>query len=275
VEKLWPALDLSGGQPDLMLAGADECAPSAVEDRLDGLRLFFTAPAARDAAIERLREQGWRADALEVSDENWAERSQADLKPVTVGRLTVSPRPEPGSPRPGHITIPPSTAFGTGHHATTRLCLAALQQVAIAGRRVLDVGTGSGLLAIAAARLGAADVLGIDNDPDAVQTARGNLALNGGVPRVRIELADLRSRGDGETPPSPHDVVVANLTAALLVAAARDLSSAVCPGGRLVLSGLLTAERDEVVAALAPAIAIWEDEEDGWAVVVLEPLGRP
>jgi ribosomal protein L11 methyltransferase len=148
--------------------------------------------------------------------------------------------------------------FGTGHHATTRLCLAALQAIDVDARDVVDVGTGSGVLAIAAVRLGAARALGIDYDGDAVQSARENLTVNGGPANVRFETIDLHA---SSLPPA--DIVTANLTGALLLRSAERLVSAVRHDGMLILSGILAHERDAVVATFALPI-VWEREEDGW-----------
>src|SRR5262245_19309894 len=155
--------------------------------------------------------------------------------------------------------------FGTGHHATTRLCLAALQDIDLSGAFVLDAGTGSGVLAIAAARLGARRALGIDFDPDAIQSARENLDLNPEAGGVEFEVADLAAR---DLPRA--DVVTANLTGALLVRSAAALLDAVRPGGRLVLSGILADERDEVVHAFAPAGIVRIREEDGWVGLAMK-----
>jgi ribosomal protein L11 methyltransferase len=155
--------------------------------------------------------------------------------------------------------------FGTGHHATTRLCLAALQAVDVSGREVLDVGTGSGVLAIAADRLGAARAVGLDYDADAIQSARENLALNPDAGRVTFELVDLTASA---LPPA--DIVTANLTGALLVRAAAALAAAVRPGGTLILSGLLAHERDEVRRAFEELAVIWEREEDGWVGITVK-----
>ena len=165
--------------------------------------------------------------------------------------------------------------FGTGHHATTRLCLAALQTIDLSHQTVLDVGTGSGVLAIAAGRLGAARALGIDHDPDAVQAARENLALNPTARDVSFADADLR------TIPLPRaGVVTANLTGALLIETATDLVGAVDTGGTLIVSGLMAGERDEVVRALTGpqkaghevprARIVWECEEDGWVGMAIK-----
>jgi len=149
--------------------------------------------------------------------------------------------------------------FGTGHHATTRLCLEALQHVNVGGKRVLDVGTGSGILAIASSRLGAIDAAGIDVDADAIQAARENLTLNPDALRVRFEVIDLAG-----APLPTADVVVANLTGALLVRQSAALRAAVAANGVLIVSGLQTDERDAVIGALKPAVVIWEREEDSW-----------
>jgi len=310
--KAYPALEIRAADPDRLYAAIDDFSPTAVEERTDSIRVFFSTASVRDNAHSALAPE-FHVAAIEVPDEDWARRSQADLQPVTVGRLTISPRvaasaepqapagehltaspeplapagehltasPQPPAPGPDVIVITPSMGFGTGHHATTRLCLAALQTLDLSRLSLLDVGTGSGVLAIAADRLGAARALGIDHDPDAVQAARENLALNPTTRDVSFAVADLRT-----TPLPRAGVVTANLTGALLIETANDLLGAVDAGGTLIVSGLLAAERDEVVRAMTgPASAfagsrlrpdekgghdgphariVWEREEDGW-----------
>jgi len=153
--------------------------------------------------------------------------------------------------------------FGTGHHATTQLCLEALQSIDLTGAQILDVGTGSGVLAIAAVRLGAARALGIDVDEDAITAARENLTLNPDVAdRVRFDVADVASAFAGLT--IKPTVVTANLTGALLVRTARTLMDAVDSGSILILSGLQPHERDEVRGAFAGTSTTWERTVEGW-----------
>src|SRR5882672_5140869 len=140
--------------------------------------------------------------------------------------------------------------FGTGHHATTRLCLAALQQIDLQNRRVIDIGTGSGVLAIAASRLGAATVVAIDDDPDAITAARDNLTLNPDA-RVTIEVSDVRIPDPGSQIADHFDVVVANLTGGLLIAAAARLKLLAGRSGRLVISGFMDDEERDVLRAFA------------------------
>jgi ribosomal protein L11 methyltransferase len=275
--KTYPAVDVQSAAPDLILALADDFGPIAVEECGASLRIFFPTTAARDAAVMALAATA-PATAVEVSDDDWARRSQEGLHPVTVGRIRIVPNPESHSdpesranpesliPNPVTITIAPSMGFGTGHHATTRLCLAALQELDLTDAFVLDVGTGSGVLAIAADRLGARGALGIDLDPDAIQSARENLELNLDVRHVDFEVADVAV---AELPQA--DVVTANLTGALLIRSAGALLGAVRRGGTLIVSGLLAHERDDVVEALAPATIIWEQEEDGWVGLMVRP----
>ena len=163
--------------------------------------------------------------------------------------------------------------FGTGHHATTRLCLLALQHEDLAGKTVLDVGTGSGILAIAAARLNAARSVGIDNDPDAVQAARENFALNPEATGVMFDVTELREVRTTKVrlkPDTPYDVVIANLTGALLAHEAHRILGAVRSGGRIIVSGLLAGERDQVVAAFEPAALVAEAREDEWVAVTFQ-----
>jgi ribosomal protein L11 methyltransferase len=157
--------------------------------------------------------------------------------------------------------------FGTGHHQTTRLCLAALQDLELEARTVLDIGTGSGVLAIAAIALGAARAIGIDTDADALQAADENVVLNGMSERVRLRVADFR------TPAFPDlgDIVTANLTGPMLATSAQELIACTVPGGTLVLSGFVVAERDIVLGAFAEATRFArESAEDEWAAAVLE-----
>jgi ribosomal protein L11 methyltransferase len=278
--KRWPAIEVQTGSSDLVLALIDDFGPTAIEDNGEHvehgehgarLRIFFATADARDAALRAVAPIA-PAHAIEVPDEDWARRSQEGLQPVTVGRLTIFPHlaprtPNPKSliPNPLSLVILPSMGFGTGHHATTRLCLAALQAMDLTNAVMLDVGTGSGVLAIAADRFGARRAVGIDNDADAIHAARENLTLNPDARNVEFECADVTTY----TLPQA-DVVTANLTGALLVRAAAALLSAVRSGGTLILSGLLADERDEVVGAFAPAIVTWEREEEGWVGVMMK-----
>jgi ribosomal protein L11 methyltransferase len=265
----WPAIDVNP-VPDLFEAALTDYDASAVEERAaGGWRIFFGSAAERDRAASALRAgfPGLTITIVDVPDENWAARSQAALRSVTVGGVVVAPPWDvPAGGSAGDlltIVIQPSMGFGTGHHATTRLCLAALQRLDLRGRSVLDVGTGSGVLAIAASLLGAGRVLGIDDDADAIASARESLELN---PRARVTLAvgDLRSADLARA-----DVVVANLTGALLVMTAELLRQLVMPGGRLVLSGLMADEEAAVRGAFPSCTVEHRAQEDEWLCLTL------
>ena len=267
--KRYAAIDVRTDTPDLLLAIVDDFGPTAVEERGASVRVFFSTAGDRDAA-QRTLAPSFDVTAVDVDDEDWARRSQENLQPITVGRITLFPNPQsiaiairnPQSTihNPIDILIVPSMGFGTGHHVTTRLCLAALQTLDLEERTVLDVGTGSGVLAIAADRLGAARAIGIDCDEDAIRSARENLALNPDARRVTFDTVDLAARAL----PSA-DVVTANLTGALLLRSAPALLAAARPGGTLILSGIQSHERDEVRRAFAATTAVcWERDEDGW-----------
>jgi ribosomal protein L11 methyltransferase len=218
----------------------DDCGASALDEDGGTVSLYFDAPATRDAAFTWLTVRGWSADATlvveDVPDEGWAARSQADLRAVRVGGLLVAPPWDVPPPEQRDnlivIEVEPSTGFGTGHHQSTRLCLRALQDIDLDGVRVLDVGTGSGVLAVAAWRLGAAESIGIDNDPDAIDAAEDTLARNGAGGQLHVQLAGL-----DDPALRPADVVCANLTGTLLRRQGARVQALVAPGGRAVLSG--------------------------------------
>jgi ribosomal protein L11 methyltransferase len=271
----WPALDVSlparfqSNLIDLILAALDDHSPSA----LDGpsapeasIRAYFIDESRRNDAIDALTafaSHGVIVRAVAVPDEGWAERSQSALRPISVGRITVAPPWHHVQELNGQIaiTINPSMGFGTGHHPTTRLCLHALQQVDLDDRRVLDIGTGSGILAIAAARLGASQVVGLDCDPDAVQSAEENVVSNGLVEQVQIRLGDFR-----DLPLlASADLVTANLTGAMLSVHADRLLSCAASSERLIVSGFTARETAGILAAFGhAAVLIDQVSEDEW-----------
>jgi ribosomal protein L11 methyltransferase len=158
------------------------------------------------------------------------------------------------------VIVYPSTGFGTGHHQTTRLCLGLLQKVDVVGRRAVDLGTGSGVLALAAWRLGAADIEALDYDEDAIANARENLRLNRADKAITLRQADVRV-----DPVAPGDVVTANLTGAMLITEAPVLSALVRPGGTLIVSGFVAVEVDAVQATFTPTLTpVDEAAENEW-----------
>jgi ribosomal protein L11 methyltransferase len=185
-----------------------------------------------------------------VRESDWAEAWKAHFPVLRVGRrLVIRPTWLRHEPQPDDVVLDldPGMAFGTGLHPTTRLCLAATESVAdrggLDGASVLDVGCGSGILAIAAAKLGAADVLGVDTDPIAIEATIANAAANGLTDRIDARLGSLPT-GDG-----PRDVILANLIAGVLIDLAPVLYREVRVRGTLVASGIFVDREDDVRAA--------------------------
>jgi ribosomal protein L11 methyltransferase len=277
----YPALEIQFPTPadpslhDRLYALLDDFEPVAIHEDEPGeyWRVFFRSPERRDAAsasIANTLPAGLiRASSIDVPDEDWARRSQENLKAIEAGGLIIAPPWDvPTQHRetdPLVIIIEPSTGFGTGHHATTRLCLLVMQQLELRGARVLDIGTGSGVLALAAWKLGAADVVAIDSDPDALDNARENIARNGAAPSIDIirdDLATLRIER--------ADLVLANLTGAVLVRYAAELRGLARDGGYFVLSGF--APQDAAVIRTAfGGLAVIDEKVDGeWAALCLK-----
>jgi ribosomal protein L11 methyltransferase len=184
--------------------------------------------------------------------EDWSETWKSFFKPLTIGKnIVIKPTWEPYEPKPGQvlIEIDPGRAFGTGKHPSTALCLEILELILseFSGKKkdsvtsVLDVGTGSGILGIAAARLGAGRVLGLDIDPEALKVAEKNLGKNGVEGIMSVSSIPLHRLGE------TYDLVIANLTAPVICQMAVSLSSCVSPKGWLVLSGILNEQMEEVV----------------------------
>ncbi len=227
-----------------------------VEETSATMQIFLPDPADAPRAAEALAAAG-RIVGLELApetgtipDEDWKLSYRKHFKTEVISpRLVVRPPWEAVTPAPGQkvLTLDPGIAFGTGQHPTTRACLDAIDALAVEGtdRSFLDVGCGSGILSIAAALEGFRDVHGFDNDPDAVRNANENAEAN--------SLGALFTDGDLSVPgvAASADVVAANVLAPVLVRFAREVGALVNPGGRLILSGILDEQYDEVRAAYA------------------------
>lgn len=238
-------------------------------DRVSLLAYFDDATTASHvtAALRHVLGCG-PAEPVDVPAVDWVRRFRAGFRGFRAGSFEVLPVWELPDERPpddpGLLVVDPGRAFGTGTHETTRLCLSALEARAAAGplRRVLDVGTGTGLLAVAAAKLGASFVVGTDNDPEASAAAQRHAALNG----VSICVV----QGDGGRPfrAGSFDVVLANLMAPLLLERQPEIVSLLPRDGTLILSGLLDTDVAEVSAAyrsLGLPVALADGE---WAALV-------
>jgi ribosomal protein L11 methyltransferase len=271
----YPALEISfepprdPALPDRLYALLDDFEPTAIHDDAsdDVWRVFFRAATARDAARAALgRMEGIRVSAIDVPDEDWARRSQESLTAIQAGSLLVAPPWD--VPRDGAspvIIIEPSTGFGTGHHETTRLCLLLLQGLELRGARVLDIGTGSGVLALAAWKLGARDVVAIDSDPDALENARDNIARNGAAAAIDIILDDL-----GSLRLERADIVLGNLTGAVLVRYAPELRRLLADSGYLVLSGFAPQDAVLIQAAFKGLTTVQIEQDGEWAALLLK-----
>jgi ribosomal protein L11 methyltransferase len=263
------AITVRGDDAGVVLAELLELSPAGVEERevADGVEYAVYGP---DGELPQMHELTAAAgDVLvsvtteEVADD-WDERWKAWHRPVQVGAVRVRPPWEPAAPQGGlELVVDPGQAFGTGAHPTTRLCLELMLELDPAGALV-DLGCGSGILAIAAARLGWAPVLGLDHDLEAVRAARDNAAANGAS--VQVRRHDMMR--DGPAPGAP--TVLANLLRPLLLRVAKDGFAGPGPDA-LIVSGLLADEGDEVAAAFAVQ-GLREDarRQDGdWVALLL------
>jgi ribosomal protein L11 methyltransferase len=233
-----------------------------LEDRLAALKERLAA--LRDAGLD----PGDDVTVRFVQDEDWAEAWKAYFRPIRVGRsLVIKPSWETLAATDGDrvIELDPGMAFGTGAHPTTQLCLTLLEERVAPGDRVLDLGTGSGILALAAARLGAREVLALDLDPIAVAAARENVSANGLAALVRVEEGGVEAASD----PS-YDLVVANILADVIRDLAPALARLVRPGGLLIASGIIAERAADVTAALRAAGFDPEEEraQEEWRALV-------
>lgn len=198
-----------------------------------------------------------------LADEDWASSWKARYKPLKTGEnLWVCPSwMTPPDPEAVNVILDPGMAFGTGDHPTTALCLEWLSEQALAGKTVLDYGCGSGILAIAALKLGAQEAYAVDTDPQALAVTHQNAARNAVAERLRVSPpADL-------APEFAADIVLANILAGALIELAPQLKGRARPGGRLALSGILAEQADEVRGQYAPEFAFETRPDHGWVLL--------
>ena len=257
--------DADAGTPEEEAVFAEPGADVAFWPRCRVSALFPESQDASAATREALAQAGAESLAAasidRLEDADWVRETQRQFEPIRAGRrLWIVPTwhdaPEPGAV---NLVLDPGAAFGTGSHPTTRLCLAWLEDEVRPGDSVLDYGCGSGILAIAAAMLGAGPVTAVDIDPLALDAARYNSLRN----RVSLDL-----RPAHQTLPSLHRVTVANILANPLRMLAPLLCAHTEPGGSIALSGILAEQGGSVIEAYAPwaALAV-AGEEQGWVLL--------
>lgn len=277
--------EVDAGDAERIAALFFEAGAAGIEERDDSLlsmpggrrpgpgrTLLVAWFADRSEAERAAREAGLAAEIGEAAEEDWGEAWKRGLRAVAVGRVRVRPSWVPAQAPPAggaEVVLDPGMAFGTGTHPTTALCLEALDRLLAErpGASVFDVGTGSGLLAIAALKLGAGRTVACDEDPVARAVAADNARRN----RVPLEL----SAAEAGSVPGPFDLVVANILAGTLLTLAPALARQVAPGGRLLLAGMLAEQAGDVRSAyLARGLAAAAERREGdW--VLLELAKRP
>jgi len=230
----------------------------------DAVSAYFDSPEDREAAAELL--PGFAMERIERERVDWLELYEQSLEPLTIGRrFVVAPDPRllAGTDRLT-IVVPQEQAFGTGSHETTALCMEILESLDLDGRRGLDVGSGSGILAIAMHRLGAAKVVAFDNDPDAYGALRDNRMRNG----VPEEALALFIGGVEALRGGAFDAITMNIIPEVILPLLGAVVERMAVDGRLILSGILTVRRDDVIeAARERGLELLAEHERGewWA----------
>mgnify|MGYP000779703249 FL=1 len=217
---------------------------------------------------ERLEASGveYKLETSGIEQEDWQNAWKKYYHAMEIGqRLAIVPGWETYDTDRIVITMDPGMAFGTGTHETTSLCLETLDSMVKGGERVLDIGTGSGILAIAALKLGAGSAEGVDIDPVAVRTAGENAALNGVQDKLTVLVGDLSDKASGT-----YDIITANIVANAILSLAPAVPGLMAEGATFIASGIIDSRKDEVIAGLEKAgLAIVEvKEKRGWECIV-------
>lgn len=203
-----------------------------------------------------------------VEQEDWQNAWKQYYHAMDIGRrLAIVPGWEEYDTDRTVITMDPGMAFGTGTHETTSLCLETLDELVQGGERMLDIGTGSGILAIAALKLGAKEAEGVDIDPMCVRTAGENAQRNGVAERLTVLVGDLSDKASGV-----YDIITANIVAAAILSLAPAVPALMAPGAKFIASGIIDERRDEVLDGLKAAglRPVQVKEKRGWVCIICE-----
>ena len=234
---------------------------------------MYLAPDENPAEIlplfkERLEASGveYKLETNGIEQEDWQNAWKKYYHAMDIGqRLAIVPGWETYDTDRIVITMDPGMAFGTGTHETTSLCLETLDSMVKGGERVLDIGTGSGILAIAALKLGAAEAEGVDIDPMCVRTAGENAERNGVAEHFTVLVGDLSDKASGK-----YNIITANIVAAAILSLAPHVPVLMAPGARFIASGIIDTRKDEVLAGLRAAglEPVEIKEKRGWVCVI-------
>lgn len=292
MEKNWICIEVAvaANIADDLAAEVADAFQAGVEITKTGIRFYLDEDCSSKDWKDRLRrvlddagrmfqpEEPMTISCAPFLEENWAERWKVHFKPLKVGkRFLVTPTWEKANPEAGDLVIwmDPGRAFGTGHHETTRLCLEWLEEWAEGleepgSRSLLDVGTGSGILSMAAALLGAGHITGVDNDPEAIEVALENTALNKLDSKVTLQVST------AEEVSGSYDVVISNIQMLPLIDMADALIGRLKPEGRLVLSGILVEQKDAVRGAFeAKGLKVLGSRTEGeWCLLEFTQSGK-
>jgi ribosomal protein L11 methyltransferase len=252
-------------QPEAVTITAYYPQDERLEGRLTRIEQELAAVEARIGAC-RLGELYLRA----VSEDSWINNWKPYFQITPVGRhFVIKPAWKDYTARPGEVVldIDPGAAFGSGTHHTTALCLAALEKLIRPGMQVVDVGTGSGILAIGAVKLGAGSVQAVDIDSTAVRQAQANLTRNGISKQVTVREGDLLTGTDGQ-----FDLIVANILADIVISMLPDVPGKLKTGGRFLTSGIIVERQEDVVTAARQAglHLLNVTTSGGWVALVFE-----
>jgi len=271
-ERRWLAVRVrTGGRPDAVSAALFSAGVQALQEQGDEFLTQVPVGTDTEALVRVIHEGAPQADVeiTDAPDVDWMETFRRGIRAQDLGHLVVAPPWLAHDHDPARtVVIEPAMAFGTGEHATTRGVVRLLPRVLRAGELVADLGAGSAVLSIAAAKLGAGRVVAIELDPDAIGNAEANVRRNAVTDRVTVLEGDARLLLPLV---APVGLVLANIISTVLLDLLPDIARAVGSGGRAILSGILADERDEMLGAVLDAgwRVIAEDAEDAWWSVAI------